>query len=485
LLVGFMAFLISTRRTRLLLLVPPLILSVLIASALTIVWFGSIHGLTLSFGPGLIGLAMDYALHAAFGYGPKRSIWKANLFGVFTTLSVLVVVMLSEIPLLKQLMFFSASGLVIGFSLFYVMHTIFPDGLRAEPFVFQPVRSRVLTSYTLVISALGLLGLFSLKPHLEMKQMNFESARTSELQKWFYRGLHAPLLNFHSAPDALKGSHEEAAWATKENIQVANLADFLPTLENQQDNLKSWKKDLCSANILSPDQREFFEPYFNRFSCQRDTLRDLTTSVPAYLKDFTANHHWVSIWTPRTDAQKKQIQSAFPEAVSLLEMVAVFPKLFLKELRWMVPAALLVSFAFLVIYFRNPFFSLLAFIPFFSGVGFYWALTLIFGWPVTLMSVVGLIMVFGLSLDYGIFVTDLIVDHRKTETHGLWTSLSFNSFATTIGFVPLIFCSHPVLRQLGEALIFGSLGTYLGAVWGILPFWDFVARFFKLKRVQK
>jgi hypothetical protein len=30
-----------------------------------------------------------------------------------------------------------------------------------------------------------------------------------------------------------------------------------------------------------------------------------------------------------------------------------------------------------------------------------------------------------------------------------------------------MFCKHPVLLQLGQPLVLGTIGTYIGTVWGI------------------
>ena len=50
-----------------------------------------------------------------------------------------------------------------------------------------------------------------------------------------------------------------------------------------------------------------------------------------------------------------------------------------------------------------------------------------------------------------------------------WALLALCGMAvvTVAGFVPLLFAHHPVMFQLGHALTWGALGTYLGSVFGL------------------
>ena len=132
----------------------------------------------------------------------------------------------------------------------------------------------------------------------------------------------------------------------------------------------------------------------------------------------------------------------------------------------MVPLAFLGSFFFLWLHYRRFGWSLLAVVPFLTGLGCYALVISVFRLPVSFISLIGLLMVFGCSLDYGVFVMDFLL-FRKGDKSGVWSALSLCAWATIGGFAPLVFARHPVLNDLGQALLWGTAGTYIGSLWGI------------------
>jgi predicted RND superfamily exporter protein len=80
-------------------------------------------------------------------------------------------------------------------------------------------------------------------------------------------------------------------------------------------------------------------------------------------------------------------------------------------------------------------------------------------------------MVFGFSIDYGVFITDVYAfPEAKEELPVIQSVLGLAAATNVIGFVPMIFAKHPILHQLGFALFFGTIGTYLGTRWGLDQF---------------
>ncbi len=77
-------------------------------------------------------------------------------------------------------------------------------------------------------------------------------------------------------------------------------------------------------------------------------------------------------------------------------------------------------------------------------------------------------MIFGFSLDYGIFAAN-VRDHDSEQGSEVRSALTLTTMMTLAGFLPLLFALHPAMRHLGQALVAGTIGTYLGSVSGI-PF---------------
>jgi predicted exporter len=85
------------------------------------------------------------------------------------------------------------------------------------------------------------------------------------------------------------------------------------------------------------------------------------------------------------------------------------------------------------------------------------------------VSLVGLLMVFGTATDYGVFCANYYLNSQLTR-RGIWTALLFSGVVTIVGFLPLLFTRHIVLRQLGEPLCLGTVGTLIGTFL-VQPWW--------------
>lgn len=462
-------FIFFSGRWRLALLMPILLAGLGLATLATIWMYGKIHGITLAFGPGIAGLAMDYGVHAVFLNPRSKQTWRSNLAGLLTTIVILLIMLFSAIPLLRQMMFFSLLGLCLSFLLFFLILHKWPKWFETKPYNITPFQWRPGEWLALVLLAASPLVFF--RPlALGVSHLNYESPRTAELRSWFtgLASASSPYWVEEDTADPLNSAHKTRAWAAQNKIDYEGLAAYLPSATEQQNNLQSWRSSFCPERRLEVDATMggFFEPFFEFVSCGRLQPRDPTKSIPDYAADFQHGGRWVSLLFPSKKEDIAAIRAQFPTATTPRDVFEAFPRIFLYELLWMVPVAMLGAFVFLWRHFHNVKFAGLALVPFFTGVGCYALVSVLLQLQLSFIALIGLLMVFGFSLDYGIFVVDLL--HAKNEhKFGVWSALTVCSFATLAGFAPLVFARHPVMDDLGQALLWGSLGTYLGTYWGI------------------
>jgi len=462
-------FVLATGRYRLVFLLPILLLGLLISALSTIFMFGKIHGITLAFGPGIVGLAMDYGIHAVFLNPRSRSTWRSNLAGLLTTLVILLILIFSEIPLLRQLAFFSSVGLCVSFLLFFVCLHLRPHFFETKPYLFSPKTSRLGKAVALIMLASSPL-VFLLPLNLSVQHLNYESERTEQHRQWLMRHS-TSLLPYWLEEDPenpLASAAVTKTWAESQGIGYEGIAAFLPPIHEQAGHLKTWDP-LCGPGSplkLTPVQERFFAPYFEKLPCGALNPHDLTNSVPDYLRDFGSRGRWASLLFTTTPEQTAALKNQFPQATTPREVFAEFPRIFVRELSWMVPVALMGALILLFAHFRNTWFTFLAVVPFLTGLGAFAIVATFFHLPLSFISLIGLLMVFGFSLDYGIFVMDLMRG-RDERRSGVWSALGICSFSTVAGFAPLVFAGHPVLNDLGHALLWGSIGTFIGTFWGI------------------
>lgn len=473
-LVGFSAVLFLLKRGKLFFLIPVVLLAIGVATAATILIFGSIHGLTLSFGTGIIGLALDYGLQGALNSKSKYT-WKSNLFGLLTTLVGLVVLSLSSVPLLRQMMFFSILGLICGFAAFYLALTRFPKIFIVEPLDISPRPKKFKMASVVFLVLVSIYGLAVLRPNLDMKQFDFQDEGSRKVMMWLFKtlSLRPPLFQVRNSDQAFEGALAEKEWASLSGVTVENVAQYFPPISVQQENLQAWKKAGCDLKGFSEVQQKFFAPFIENQLCPKTEPFSPSgdpSKIPNYVKHLTDSQQWVTLWVPKTDAEEKLVREAYPEATSMKDVISIFPETLSRELKWMVPTSFLLATLLLLVYYRNLKLALLALVPFFSGLGLFTLGTVLFQFQVSFISLIAAIMVFGFSFDYGIFATDVVRRSGRHSVEGVWTGLGFAALATLGGFAPLLFCKHPVLAHLGQGLFFGAVGTYLGAIWGIPSF---------------
>lgn len=135
----------------------------------------------------------------------------------------------------------------------------------------------------------------------------------------------------------------------------------------------------------------------------------------------------------------------------------------------MAPTALIVILGILWAYFRRLGYAMAALLPVGVGLGgIGWAHLL--GMPLSFVSLMGILMLLGLGVDYGIFAVDHAI-RKSRQGDGsddpLNSALILCAASTVGGYLPLLFCGHPVLLHLGQVLTLGTLGASLGAFWVI------------------
>lgn len=482
--VGMMAlgllvgFILLTGRYHVLSLLPLLLISIGLTVVVTVLTFGKIHGITLAFGPGIVGLAMDYGIHSCF-LGPRsEKTWRANWVGLWTTLVILVILGMSAIPLLRQMMFFATFGLCLSFGLFYLVLRRWPTWFSAETYPFSPRSWSVLGGVALVLMGCSVLLVFQTL-EFNIQQLNFESPKTRALREWFFKTTkaHSPYIVMEDAQDPLTSSSQTQEWTNRHRITYEGLATYLPPIATQKRHTDSWRTGLCpnssSSSLVKAADSLFFKPFFVAIDCPNLMPNDLKVQIPDYVRDLQFGGQFISLLFPNSDAELELIHRELPQASTPREIFAAFPKIFLFELAWMVPLAFIGAFAFLWRHYRSWSHSLLALVPFFTGLGCYALVTFLWSLPISFISMIGLLMVFGCSIDYGVFVMDFLLFRDKQE-RGVWSALSICCFATLAGFAPLVFARHPVLSDLGHALLWGSLGTYLGSLWGVPSVYRFL-----------
>jgi hypothetical protein len=367
------------------------------------------------------------------------------------------------------MMVFATLGLILSYSIYYFLHSRYPRAFDVKPFNYVPKVHIVKTAVSLGLVAMSVIGLTFIRPNLNMNQFNFQTKSTEDNLLWLYSLINKqmPLFSVHERDsDMFKTAEAQTAWARDNGIALTNFSQFIPDIATQHVHLKSWS-DLCRRFSWNEDDKKLFSHFYKSWACGDSREFMYGDPTPPYLTDIMSKDKWLTIWLPKTPEQIAAIQSYDTKSYSLGEVVQLFPQTLGRELIWMLPLSLGPCLLLLIWYFKQLAPSLVSLIPFLSGVGLYFTCVVVLGWHFSFISIISLIMVFGFSIDYGIFAVNLYILKNPPEARGVWTCLLFAALVTLLGFFPLAICHHPVLIHLGQTLVAGTIGTLIGTVWGI------------------
>lgn len=482
----FIAYLVSKSSIKIILLTLPVGIAVYLSILITQFIEGSIHGLTLAFGSGIIGLALDYGLHGAFGSESKQT-WISNFVGLLTTLCGVLILIFSGIPLIRQMMVFSSIGLGLGFIFYYILFKYFGKSFHidANKFGFTNLKLNtfkysIYPVYILVL--LGFFGFYKSNFDMNLQKLSFTTEAEIVQSKDLFGNSQTETFILIRKLDQLNESiFNEKIWSEKNQIEIEGLSNYLPNFQAQFENHKSWNTVGCKNLTTLSDQttRKVFSPFFDTICNSKPELLHYNNEATLFLKSKPYLSHllgkdsFVSLFHSKNQKQSDLIKTQFPNATSITQSIKNFSVQLKKDLSWMSPLSLLLTLLILAFYYKKWKPTLTAVLPFFTGVGLYFLVATIKNLDVDLISFLGLIIVFGFSIDYGVFSTDahLFAENEK-EIKDVYSALTIAALTNILGFFPMLFAHHPVLLKLGYALFFGTLGTFIGTIFGVKSIYE-------------
>ncbi len=468
----FLAYLVWKAGFTVLFLALPVSISVYISALIIQLIYGSIHGLTLSFGSGVIGLALDYGLHGLLGKESHKT-WHSNFVGMLTTLCGVLILVCSGIPLIRQMMMFSTIGLIIAFAIYFFLFKYFKNFFNVKNFKMILPYFKGSQVLMVIIVVFGLMGFKNVQMNMDLKKMNLMSEKELDYSKMLFAQSGQSTETYMLIHDLQKKDffqQEYAKKAAQQGINYQGVDLFLPNEQTQLENQQSWKSGGCQAVMarMNTEQKSFFKPFFEKECDPRHEVQSVDITKRTYLSQFVSGHEALSLFHSGSKEQAQFLEKNIPEAKSIVKSVMTFSDVLQKELRWMIPLSLLLTLIILYWYYRQVRLVICSIFPFTVGMSLFFIVASIFKIEIDLIAILGLVMVFGFSIDYGVFSTDAhFYNFEEEESDNVYTALSLASITNLLGFLPMLFAVHPVLKQFGYALFFGTLGAYLGAVYGL------------------
>jgi hypothetical protein len=455
LILALILFLVLSRRPLFLLLLPLLSLGLLGAVATVLAVWGGIHGLTLAFGAGLVGIAMDYAFHGWNGpYDAK--VWRTNTISAVTTLLSFTLLQFSTTPLIQQISLFAITGLSLTFLFCFTLVRWLPLS-RQSPLTLPVARfgPRLTLGVLGVLGCLTVASLFSQRLDFSLQRMDMTQRDATP------SGYRKSLESMKSSLGLYLARNQEDLikvnqWAQQKGVRTLSALSLTPPTLPSRARWEKWscenQEDLQSLSQTAPYQRLFSE-LFADLQCGQG-IRVPATPITKGL--FTVDQEPLILFKAKDPQQKLKIQQTYPKTFFLTQLTEDFPQQLHREATGFLLFCFLMCGLTLFWFFGKR--SVLAFVPVAGAMVGILLVAALSQTPLSFVSFIALIILLGLTLDYGVFCTTFLQDQQQLEkTFG---GMALSAATSMAGFAPLALCGHPVLSDLGTTIVSG-LGSAL------------------------
>ena len=523
-------------------LMSPVVYGVFFALA-CIYWLkGGMSLMAMGIGAIVMGVALSYCLHVLTHYkyvsDPVQVLKDQStpvVLGCLTTIGAFLGLLFTESDLLKDFGWFASFAMVgtTFFALVFLPHFFRPEGNRRSDKAFKVLDK--INSYPLdekrgiriALEALCLICLFTAgwvtfdsdlrnigynEPKVVKSRQLYEEKNSTGYATQYYAATSEDLdeaLMYNKAIIATLDSLQ------KEGVlhQYAKVSELFIPLEEQEERIALWKdywteeriaevqlivNRMAKKNGLDPIM---FEPFNMMIESdyEAESLYDaevLPESLVSNFIELTDEGKYVvftSVQLP--EANKKIVNDAvavLPHAVCIdpfyytNDMVSMLND----DFNTILGISSIFVFIVLLVSFRSFPIALIAFLP--MGLSWYVVQGImgIFGLQFNLINIIIATFIFGIGVDYSIFVMTGLIAKAKGEDDNLLTyhktAIFFSAFVLMIVTGSLLFATHPAIHSIGISTLIGMSATILitytlqPALFRYLMRFNFFSKRFKL-----
>ena len=479
--------------------VVPLASGLLAAVIVVNVVHGFIHGITLAFGATLIGVAIDYPIHAFSHLTPQssptaviRRIWPILRLGALTTAVGYSAMLLSGFPGLSQLGLFAIVGIgTAAFTTKWVLPSLIPRGVEILPFrrgLIDRIDALPKLSGVLPISMIISLGylMWSDKPFWEKDLGNISpiSQESKQLDTWLRKELGAPgvrdvmVLAASTEQEVLEQS--EALRPSLDRLvhlgAIAGYdmaAQYLPSARTQRQRQaalpeqEELQKELSQAREGLPFKPDIFQGFIKEVAAAKHQQpldsQDfhgtiLRSKIHSLL--FQGGGQWVGLVTLREVTERAQLHAVSSglewdtlDYLDLKEESNRMVDIYQNEVMRFLSYGAIAIMVLLAMVLRSPTMVLRVLFPVAGSALAVVAVLHLFNVWISLFHIASLLLVVGMGLDYALFFNR--EQEGEVERIQTITSVLICSVTTTMVFSLLALSQTPVLRSIGSTAALG------------------------------
>lgn len=488
-------------------LVLPLAIGILTAITAVQLVFGEIHGISLTFGITLIGVAIDYpvhlAAHASDGLSPRtaiKRIWPTLRLGVLTTMAGFMPIAFSGFPGLSQMGLFAIVGLVAAVAATkWLLPLFLPPVSMSTGWVFSGRVIKVVER--LAVLRLAVLGVVILSAAIvawksnalfddDLSRLSPVSDADKAVDRKLRRATGAPDVRYMvviegSSPELVLRRSEDLAPDLDAMVRDGVLSGFemaaryLPSLRTQETRQKELpgpvvlRRALEEARAGLPFRQNTFAPFIRDVEAARTgapvTYADFQSTGFGWLIEPLLSRHgdrWIGLVAPigLTDVErlKSLVAADDDRAMRVLDLKSEADQLvrsYRQEALVLLGWGALALIAVLMTGLRSLQALLRVVVPVALSVLATIVLLVATGGALSLFNMLSLLLVAGIGLDYALFFnrySAVMEDRAKTLQ-----AIIICSGTTICVFAALAMSEMPVLRGIGLTVTVGAFLSLL------------------------
>ncbi|HBM88005.1 MAG TPA: hypothetical protein DD437_05645 [Rhodobiaceae bacterium] len=462
--------------------------------------FGNVHLLTLVFGGSLVGISVDYVFHyfcerarrdeEVSGEEARARVFAGITLGLVTTLIGFIGMWIAPFPGLRQMALFSGVGLVGSYLMVCLWFPVLSQGLRPiasgpadavqRYLIFWQKLPRSAVAVTAAgVGLLALVGVAVLEPQDDVRlfqsldgellaeQQQIETALDERTVSQFF------LVEGRSSEELLQRVEMLSAGLTEAaGEEGMTLSSLLPSIARQQENralLVSYLEADGTIEVLQSLvglQPKVLDDYVNSLKAApaslglQEWLADPVSSPyrQLYLGEREGAHRAVVTLARVLDREALERLASENPGVAFIDTAGTYSRLF-SLYREQVSILALFSYVLVtaLLLWRYGVTGTLAIMaaPIFAAFVSFGVLGLVWG-TYSLFNVMALILVLGISVDYGIFFREAGPDSATTLM-----AVVLSALTTILAFGLLAFSSTAAIQAFGVTIFVGIVVSLL------------------------
>ena len=489
-------------RSTLLLLLAPVVYGTLFAMTAIYVMKGSMSFMAIGMATIVLGVAMSYVLHVLTHYkyvsDPEQVISEQArpvCLGSLTTIGAFISLMFTTSELLSDFGLFASFALVgtTLFALIFLPHFFNPEQNRKSKRAFE-IADRI-NAYPLDRKywLIGLLVIIIIVTTITSKNVKFDTdlnhigytrPNVVKSQKvycekindgqfsMFYAGsgetLDEAILTARKVATKLDSLKESGIINSRGTMQ-----ELLIPLDEQQENIDRWQEYWAEHTL--PENAPSLAQVLVEADYEPMSLPESEALPEEFQSNFveqTADGHWLVFVSALMNEEKDAL--AVNDAIAEIpNAIVIDPYYYTGDMLEIVHSdfqkVLLISSIFvlivLILSYLDIFIALLTFMPMFFSWYVVQGMMAILGINFNILNIVISSFIFGIGVDYSIFVMDGLIDWERGGNDKLLichkTAILFSAFVLLTVVISLLFSNHPAIYSVGTTTIIGMVATLL------------------------